>query len=157
MKFFIAIFLFFSCRVFGLDVVLVNSSPAVVVFTIDDALNQTPVQPYSVLSISVSDSNLVSDGLLYFASYVYTVGGGYLGETSSFGEVAFPRQIFLNYSDTGSSADYSFVPIDNAPSALWSFAWQAFAIGCGCMVVPATLSMALRAVRRGLTHNVSPS
>jgi len=39
-------------------------------------------------------------------------------------------------------------------SLLWPFAWQLVAIGCGMVVVPFTLAMALRAVRRGLASNL---
>lgn len=57
------------------------------------------------------------------------------------------------YSATG---PYGFYVMKADESLSWDFIWGVVALGVGCMVVPASLSMAIRAVRRGLSHNIEP-
>jgi len=94
-------------------------------------------------------------GLLRFDLYVTnadaTVEIGYL---EIFGQPA--EETYFAFVGSGSGDGYILHYADGS-RVNWSMAWRVFALGCGCMVVPAGLSMALRAVRRGLTHNVSPS
>jgi len=136
------------------------------------------VSPYSGGSFSAFAGYLAPGARAYFAHAVITpadvnmsvqaltgtfVGGETATDSIGFTTLSAAYSEFLIMPD-GYPLSYpderlrpSFVASVLPSADLWPIAWQAMAIGVGCMVVPATISMAMRAVRRGLTHTVSPS
>jgi len=86
--------------------------------------------------------------------------GDYINEGSGSTFYPSPGYAVDYWMTINTSGDFYTVATSSRPVPIavdWAIAWQVMAIGVGCMVVPATITMAMRAVRRGLTHTVSPS
>jgi len=107
-----------------------------------------PGQPPIVIPWRVSEDYPSALSVLLVDSFGSVVYDGFSGG------LFVGYDTYLTISTNWDGVQFAYIPNEGVS---WSIAWQVFAIGVGCMIVPATVTMAMRAVRRGLTHTVSPS
>jgi len=102
---------------------------------------------------SVGSSGFVPFDMTVFEVEVADLSGSTLGYTDYSYSAT---DAVLNFSLPNPSDVSSLYASGGPPlgSVSWDLAWQVLAIGCGMVVAPFTLSMALRAVRRGLNTNL---
>jgi len=151
------IFLFFALFCFARAeqrITLVNTTGSLVKFVLyaEDYTFETGklVGPLSTLTVVEGrDSNFTFDVFNYSDGSSLSwavVSGGYIGGGAS-------QAVSVCYHPTiDDGLSVVFGEVFTVVS--WSLAWQVLAIGCGMVVVPLTLAMALRAVRRGLASNL---
>jgi len=151
--FFAVFFLFVLLPLSATPVFLTNKTASPIVFRFDDSGSYFVVPAYSNFSGSIPDDIFRShDGFFVFASVTSVTDVEF--DSTVFEFSISSKEVHIMY-DGSSFTGVSVTDIrDPVSFDFWQIAWQVVGIGAGMVVVPFTLSMALRAVRRGLNTNL---
>jgi len=150
------LFLFFASPAFAISATFMNSSSASVLFVVSGPDASFPVAANSVLVVELPSSWFYPDETDFLTDiYVFDTTFSTLlasGSGSAVGDSV--DTFYAEYSPDGYGSLVNISTARVRSPVTWALAWQVLAIGCGMVVVPFTLSMALRAVRRGLNTNL---